>query len=87
VSFTKEERDSFTHFLNKGYVDTFRMFVKEGGHYTWWSTRSDAKARNIGWRLDYFVVNKEIQDKVVSSEILSDVEGADHCPIRLVINI
>lgn len=87
AGFTKEERESFTNFLNAGYIDTFRLFVKEGGHYTWWSTRTNAKERNIGWRLDYFVVNKEIESKVKSSEILTEIGEADHCPIRLVVDL
>jgi exodeoxyribonuclease-3 len=87
AGFTPEERESFSKFLNAGFLDTFREFVKDGGHYTWWSQRSDAKARNIGWRLDYFVINNEFRFALVNSEILADVEIADHCPVRLTINL
>lgn len=85
AGFTPEERDSFTTFLAAGYIDTFREFVSDGGHYSWWSQRSDAKARNIGWRLDYFVINSEFRPALISSEILRDVNIADHCPVRLIL--
>jgi exodeoxyribonuclease-3 len=85
AGFTPEERDSFTTFLAAGYIDTFREFVSEGGHYTWWTQRSDAKARNIGWRLDYFVINSEFRPALIASEILRDVSIADHCPVRLIL--
>ena len=85
AGFTQEERDSFSELLNKGYIDTFREFTKEGGHYTWWSHRNNARERNIGWRLDYFVINKELLPNLKSSEILPDILGSDHCPIQLVI--
>jgi exodeoxyribonuclease-3 len=87
AGFTPEERASFTDFLAAGYIDTFREFVTEGGHYTWWSQRSDAKDRNIGWRLDYFVVDREFRPAVMNCEILREVDLADHCPIRLTLTI
>jgi exodeoxyribonuclease-3 len=87
AGFTPEERESFTKFLALGYLDTFREFTQERGNYTWWSQRSDAKERNIGWRLDYFVINQEFRSALISSEILKDVDVADHCPIRLIIQI
>ncbi len=83
AGFTVEERNSFTKFLAAGYIDTFREFVTDGGHYTWWSQRSDAKDRNIGWRLDYFVINAEFRPALLKSEILQDIDIADHCPVRL----
>ncbi|HOL19870.1 MAG TPA: exodeoxyribonuclease III [Candidatus Hydrogenedens sp.] len=76
-----EEREAMTKFLNAGFVDTFRMFCKEGGHYTWWSYRTNARARNIGWRIDYHVVNEAFKKQIKRSWILSDVLGSDHCPI------
>ncbi len=85
AGFTKEERQWFTEFLSHGYVDTFRIFNSEPGQYTWWSYRFNARAKNIGWRIDYFVVSSEIKGKVVSSDILPEVAGSDHAPIRLVI--
>jgi len=83
AGFTQEERDSFSNLLNKGYVDTFREFTKEGGHYTWWSYRNNARERNIGWRLDYFVIDKEFLSDIENSEILPNIMGSDHCPIQL----
>lgn len=86
AGFTIEERDWFSAFLDVGFIDTFRMFEKEGGHYTWWSYRFNARERNIGWRLDYFAVSKKLEKAVKSSKILKDVMGSDHCPVELDIN-
>jgi exodeoxyribonuclease-3 len=83
--FTQQERDWMTHFLSLGYIDTFRMFVKEGGHYSWWTYRFNARARNIGWRIDYFVVSKELEKRVKKAAILKDVYGSDHAPVYLYI--
>lgn len=80
-----EEREAMTRFLSAGYVDTFRHFTKEGGHYTWWSYRGGARAKNIGWRLDYHCVNKEFVPRVKSSVIFSTVTGSDHCPVAITI--
>ncbi|MHA1855635.1 MAG: exodeoxyribonuclease III [Promethearchaeota archaeon] len=85
AGFTQEERDSFSELLQNGYIDTFREFIKVGGNYTWWSYRNNARERNIGWRLDYFVVNKGFMPYVKKSEILPDIMGSDHCPIQLLI--
>ena len=84
AGFTQEERDSFSELLNEGYFDTFREFTKDGGHYTWWSYRNNARERNIGWRLDYFVINEKLLPHIKSSEILPDLMGSDHCPIELI---
>ncbi len=86
AGFTDQEREWFEYFLNKGYVDIFREFEKEGGHYTWWSNRFKARERNIGWRVDYFIVSSEFLKNVKKSEILPDIFGSDHCPIRLVLS-
>ncbi len=80
-----EEREAMTRFLSAGYVDTFRHFTEEGGHYTWWSYRANARAKNIGWRLDYHCVNKEFMPRVESSVIFSTVTGSDHCPVAITI--
>ena len=72
------------HFINKGYVDSFRYFFPDSTNkYTWWSYRFNARMKNIGWRIDYFCVNKEIINRVKKAEILSDIYGSDHCPIGL----
>ncbi len=85
--FLPVERAWIDKFLDNGYVDTFRMFNSDSDQYTWWSYRTRARERNVGWRLDYFFVNEEFKDKVKSSYILSDVMGSDHCPIGLEIKI
>ena len=85
--FMPVEREWIDKFLANGYVDTFRMFNDQPEQYTWWSYRTRARDRNVGWRLDYFFVNEEFQDNVVDSYILSDVMGSDHCPIGLKIEI
>lgn len=78
-----EEREWFTSFLNAGYVDTFRKFNSEPKQYTWWSYRFHAREKNIGWRIDYWCVHKKFEDKVLSSTIMADVTGSDHCPIQI----
>ncbi|TXT54643.1 MAG: Exodeoxyribonuclease [Candidatus Thorarchaeota archaeon] len=83
AGFTPEEREWFDQFLKKGYIDTFREFVDEGGHYTFWSYRHNAREKDIGWRLDYFVISEELKSRLEASEILDDVMGSDHCPILL----
>jgi len=87
AGFTEAERDWFTSFLNIGYVDTFREFTSGNGHYTWWTYRNDARSRNIGWRIDYFVVSKKLVSKVVNSFIFSEVMGSDHCPIMVELDL
>jgi len=84
AGFTPEERAWMDDFLKAGFVDTFRMFNHEGGNYTWWSYRFNARAKNIGWRIDYFCVDKKSRDRVISAAILDQVEGSDHCPVELV---
>lgn len=81
--FLPVERAWIDKFLDNGYLDTFRMFNKEPGQYTWWSYRTKARERNVGWRLDYFFVNKEFKDEIKSAGILSEVMGSDHCPVEL----
>jgi exodeoxyribonuclease III len=79
--FTPEERAGFTAFVNAGFLDTFREFEKGGGHYTWWSVFSGARARNVGWRLDYFLISKSLRPKLKSAFIHHKVLGSDHCPV------
>lgn len=78
--FTDEERAGFQKFLDAGFVDTFRMFTKGNGHYSWWTHWANARANNVGWRIDYFLVSEALKDKVKKAEIHSDVMGSDHCP-------
>ncbi len=82
--FTKEEREGVDNIIKAGFIDTFRHFIPQGnGHYTWWSHWANARERNVGWRLDYFFVNKEFLPKVKDSKILPEVLGSDHCSIML----
>jgi exodeoxyribonuclease-3 len=83
AGFLPEERAWMTKFLKAGYVDTFRKFEPGGGHYTWWSYRPGVREKNVGWRIDYHTVGEEFIDRVKNAEILSEVMGSDHCPIRL----
>ena len=85
--FTKEERVGFQAFINSGFIDTFRLFQKGNGHYTWWSHFANARERNVGWRIDYILVTESLKLKVKKSEILSEVTGSDHCPIAIYIDI
>lgn len=81
AGFTKEEREGADKLIEAGFVDTFRMFTKGSGHYTWWTYMSNARARNIGWRIDYFFVSKKLKTKVKSVKIHDKVMGSDHCPV------
>ena len=87
AGFTVQEREWMTEFLNDGYVDTFRMFNSEPGNYTWWTYRFNARSRNIGWRIDYFVVSDDLRNRVISSEILANIRGSDHCPVKMVLDL
>lgn len=78
-----EERAWMDSFLAAGYIDTFREFTQDGGHYTWWSYRFGARERNIGWRIDYHCINPQLRDQLRSSVILPGVMGSDHCPVRV----
>tara|TARA_B100000945_G_scaffold115376_1_gene91637 strand:- start:308 stop:1060 length:753 start_codon:yes stop_codon:yes gene_type:complete len=79
--FTDEERRGFTNIVNNGFIDTFREFNKQGGHYTWWSYMFQARAKDIGWRIDYFCISESLKSKLKDSYILKDVMGSDHAPI------
>jgi len=85
AGFRPEEREAMTKFLAAGFVDTFRHFNKEPGHYTWWSYRGGARRKNVGWRLDYHCVDQALMPRVVEARILADVMGSDHCPVALTI--
>jgi len=78
-----EERAWMDKFIGMGYKDTFRMFNLEPGNYTWWSYRSNARANNVGWRLDYFCVHKDFKPNIQRAEILPGVMGSDHCPVAI----
>jgi len=81
--FLPVEREWMDRFVARGFVDAFRHFNREPHHYTWWSMRTGARARNIGWRLDYFFVTEDLLDSVTDASILPDVMGSDHCPVAI----
>ncbi len=81
--FLPEERAWIDKFLDKGYIDTFRMFNQEPHNYTWWDMVTRARERNVGWRIDYFFVSENLKGNIKDAFILSDVMGSDHCPIGI----
>lgn len=81
--FTDEEREGFQKFIDAGFVDTFRIFTAGNGHYSWWTHWANARARNVGWRIDYFLVSEALKDKITAAEIYQDVMGSDHCPVSI----
>ena len=85
AGFTIEERNKMTELLESGFIDTFRYLYPDTIKYSWWSYMGGARAKNVGWRLDYFIVNNEYINKVKDSLILNEIMGSDHCPIKLII--
>ncbi|NFL87791.1 exodeoxyribonuclease III [Clostridium botulinum] len=86
AGFSDEEREKFDELLKSGFIDTYRYFYpdKEGA-YSWWSYRFNARANNAGWRIDYFLVSKDFEDRLVDANIHTQIEGSDHCPVELII--
>ena len=80
-----EERAWMDVFTSAGYLDAFRLFEPGEGHYTWWSYRTRARERNIGWRIDYHCITPDLKDQIMACEILDDVVGSDHCPVKLLV--
>ncbi|EHY0681148.1 exodeoxyribonuclease III [Listeria monocytogenes] len=88
AGFSDEERAKFSAFLDAGFIDSFRYFYPDlTDAYSWWSYRMNARARNTGWRIDYFVVSERLKDKLVDAKIHADVLGSDHCPVELELNL
>ena len=88
AGFTDEERAKFTQWLNAGFTDTFRHFYPDQKDiYSWWSYRFKAREKNAGWRIDYFVTSRSLDDKLVDAKIHTDVLGSDHCPVELLLDI
>lgn len=83
AGFTDEERSGFTTLVESGFVDTFREFTQGKGHYSWWSYRAGARARNVGWRLDYFMISQALRPQLATSIIAPEVMGSDHCPVEM----
>ena len=87
AGFTDEERGKFTELLNSGFSDTFRSLYPDKVEYSWWSYMFQARQKNVGWRIDYFVVSNRILDKVKEAKIHTEIMGSDHCPVSIEIDI
>ena len=83
--FTPEERAGFDAFVKAGFIDSFREFEQSAGHYSWWSAISNARTRNVGWRIDYFLLSASLRPQLKKAFIRKDVFGSDHCPVGIVV--
>jgi len=86
AGFTDEERLGFDNYINSGFLDTFRMYNEEPNHYTWWSYMFNSRAKNVGWRIDYFCISEILKKKITKSIILPEIMGSDHAPILIEID-
>ena len=88
AGFTDEEREKFSKLLDRGFIDTFRYFYPDKADiYSWWSYRFKAREKNAGWRIDYFLVSKRLEDKLKDAVIHTEIFGSDHCPVELDIDL
>ena len=87
AGFSDEERNKFTELLNSGFIDTFRYLYEDKVKYSWWSIRTQARERNVGWRIDYFLVSDDLKEHIKEADILNEVYGSDHCPVLLELDI
>lgn len=88
AGFTDEERSKMTELLNLGFTDTFRyLYPEKENAYTWWSYMMKAREKNVGWRIDYFIVSNSIKEKIKEAKIHSEIMGSDHCPVELEIDV
>ncbi len=88
AGFTDEERSKMTELLNSGFIDTYRtLYPTQEDAYTWWSYMANAREKNIGWRIDYFITSKSLKSKIKDAKIYSNIGGSDHCPVGLEIEI
>ncbi len=85
--FTNEERQGFQNFLDAGFIDTFRMFHQGNGFYSWWSNFAKARERNVGWRIDYFLVSESLRSHITNAEIHAEIMGSDHCPVSITLDL
>lgn len=83
AGFSDEERAGFDALVSAGFIDTFREFTQGKGHYSWWSYRAGARSRNVGWRIDYFMISESLRSRLQSAKILPDILGSDHCPVEM----
>ena len=86
AGFTDEERAKFSALLGAGFIDTWRLLHPGEEKYSWWSYRFSAREKNVGWRIDYFVVSESLRDRIVSADIHNEIFGSDHCPVELEMN-
>ncbi|WP_459200887.1 exodeoxyribonuclease III [Methanococcus sp. CF] len=84
AGFTTEERNGFDNIVNSGFLDTFREFNKEPDNYSWWSYRFNARAKNIGWRIDYFCISESLMGNLKDAFIMPEIMGSDHCPVGII---
>lgn len=87
AGYTQEERTKFQNLLDAGFVDTFRTLHPDEVKYSWWSYMFKARERNAGWRIDYFLASEDAKDKIVEADILTDIQGSDHCPVLLRLDV
>lgn len=85
--FTTEEREGFQNFIDAGFIDTFRMFTQGNGHYTWWTHWANARANNVGWRIDYFLASESLRAHIKEAKIHPDIMGSDHCPVSITLDL
>ena len=87
AGYSEQERGKFADLLNSGFVDTFRYLHPDEVKYSWWSYRFNSRARNAGWRIDYFLISDFAKELVKKADILTDIQGSDHCPVLLQVDI
>ena len=87
AGFTDEERERFTTLLDSGFIDTFRHLYPDTVTYSWWSYRFQARQKNAGWRIDYFLISNRLAEKLSDAKIHTDILGSDHCPVELKISL
>ncbi len=86
AGFTDQERSAFSRLVDAGFIDSFREFNKDKGHYTWWSYMSEARKKNIGWRIDYFCMSPKLRVNLKEAFIRPNIMGSDHCPVGIIIS-
>ena len=86
AGFTDDERQKMTQLLDSGFTDSFRFKYPEEVQYSWWSYRFQARAKNVGWRIDYFIISNRLQDRLQDAKIHTEVMGSDHCPVEITID-
>lgn len=87
AGFTDQEREKMTELLKTGFIDTYRYLYPEKIQYSWWSYLFHAREKNVGWRLDYFILSNRLKDNIQEAKILTEIYGSDHCPVELDINL